>query len=343
MSKRKKSVSLQTIADQVGVSKYAVSLALNNKAGVSEPLRKQIIRVANEMGYVKSAKAMATKKLNIMVLIPEYIRDDTFFYQNIYWSIEKSIQEHGHTAIITSASEVMEKNLRLPDIFEETDIAGIIVVGQVSVPYMQYLLDTCLPCVSVDESYRTIDMDCVVSANEHGSFQMVQHLIDCGHTDIGFIGPLYATSSIYGRWVGYKKALEFNGLSVKYDHCITADSPKKSLLSDFDELSQYLDQLPSFPSAWFCSSDGTAATLLNILRYRGIQVPEDVSIVSFDDQSIAAMVSPGLTTYHVPREEMGRTAVQLLLARIAEHSKVCQEVSLLGYPVYRQTVKNLKK
>lgn len=343
MSKRKKAVSLQTIADQIGVSKYAVSLALNNKTGVSESLRKEIVRVANEVGYVKSAKMLPTKKLNIVVLIPEYIQDDTVFYPNVYWAIEKAIQEHGHSAIITSVSEVMGRTLRLPAVFDESDISGIIVVGQVPVPYMQRLLDTDLPCISVDESYHEIDVDCVLSANEHGAEQMVQHLIDRGHTDIGFIGSIHITSSIYGRWIGYQKALERNGLAINRSHCIVADSPKKSLLSHFDELSQHLDHLPSFPTAWFCANDGSAATLINILHLRGIRVPEDISLAGFDDQSIAAMVSPGLTTYHVPREEMGRTSVQLLLSRIEKPSEICREVSLRGYPVYRSSVRDIKE
>jgi len=343
MPKRKKAISLQTIADQVGVSRYAVSLALNNKAGVSESLRKEIIRVAKDVGYVKPAKAVPAKKRNIAVLIPAYIQDDTAFYPNIYWAIEKSVQDAGHSAIITSVSEAMETAGKLPGVFEETDVDGVIVVGLVSPGYMQKLIDTGLPCVSVDECYRTVDVDCVLSANEHGAEQMVQHLIDLGHTQIGFIGPIHVTSSIYGRWVGYQNAMLRNGLTVDGNYCVTTDSPKESLLSQFDELAQHLDRLSQFPTAWFCANDGSAATLISILRLRGIHVPEDISIVGFDDQLIAAMVSPELTTYHVPRKEMGKTAVHLLLSRIAEPGGACQEISLRGYPVYRNSVRNLKK
>ncbi len=343
MPKQKKAVSLQTIADQVGVSKYAVSLALNNKAGVSESVRKEIFRVAKEMGYVKPAKKSNIGKLNIAVLIPEYIQDDTAFYPNIYWAIEKAIQEHGHSASITSVSDAMEKTGSLPTMFNETDVGGVIVVGQVAAGYMQQLVDTGLPCVSVDESYRTVDVDCVLSANECGAYQMVQHLIDCGHTAIGFIGSIHVTSSIYGRWVGYQNALTRNGLTANRRSCILADSPKQSLLSQFDELSQHLDGLTTFPTAWFCANDGSAATLISILRSRGIRVPEDISVVGFDDQLIASMVSPELTTYHVPRKEMGKTAVQLLLHRITEPGMVCREISLRGYPVYRNSVKNLRE
>ena len=343
MPKRKKAVSLQTIADQVGVSKYAVSLALNGKAGVSASLREQIIRVAKESGYVRSPKTTPAKKLNILVLIPQYIQNDTAFYPNVYWAIEQSIQEQGHSAIFTSVSDEMSHFGQLPSALQEAKIAGMIVVGQVPVSYMRKLLDTGLPCVSVDEHYRTVDVDCILTANTHGADQMVQHLIDCGHTDIGFIGAIHTTSSNFDRWVGYQNALARNGIAVNRSHCITADSPKESLLSRFDELSRHLDGLPSLPTAWFCANDGTAVTLISLLRLRGIRVPEDISVVGFDDQSMAAMISPSLTTYHVPRKELGRAAVHLLLFRIASPACACREISVRGYPVYRDSVKNQKE
>lgn len=338
MNNRKKKVSLQTIADRLGISKYAVSLALNNKPGVSDALRSQVLLTAQELGYTKPGRFTPSAKKNLLVLIPEYIRNDTFFFSDIYWAIESEIQQEGHTAILTCVSRPMEEALVLPDIFSQTEVSGFVAVGVFSLPYIRRLCAAGIPFVSVDQYYHSVNIDSINTANEEGAYQTVQYLIDCGHREIGFIGETTKTSSYFARYCGFCKAMSDHGLPIRKEHCMLSGSSLESLFSVRSELEQRLDQMPSFPTAWFCANDGSAVTLIHILQARGIRVPEDISVAGFDDQKISEIVVPALTTYHVHRMEMGRTAVKELLERMENPARPPRKLSLLGELIVRDSV-----
>lgn len=337
----KKKVSLQTIADALGISKYAVSLALNNKPGVSDELRQKVFETAREMKYEKSKRRTSVKNLNIIVIIPEYIRMDIYFYSVIYWAIEKCIQSKGHTAILTSVSKEMERDLVLPGYLTELDIAGVLVVGVLSEAYIKKIQNTKLPLVSVDQYYDAVNIDSVGTANEEGAYQMVEYLINKGHSDIGFVGSIDTTSSIYERWCGYMKAMSAHKLNIIKEHCILDTSPLESLFSMPDELEGYVDKMASFPTAWFCAGDRMAISLINVLKQRGIRVPEDVSVVGFDNQELSWTNVPALTTYNVKRTEMGKLAVERILEKIESPLGHTMRVTIHGEVIVRDSVEKL--
>lgn len=342
MKKYRKKVSLQSIADKLNVSKYAVSLALNGKPGVSDELRKLIVQTAQDMNYQGVKRASAKKSKNILILIPEYIRNDTFFYNNIYWSVENEIKKCGYNAILTSVSNDMEEKLLLPSFYYDVECAGIIIIGVLKEIYILKLIETGLPIVSVDHYYDSIPMDAVVTANEEGAFNIVNHLIANGHRDIGYIGSIKMTSSLYERWCGYKKAMLYSGLNINEEHCITSSSPLSVLLSNPDELEQLIDKIEFMPTAWFCGGDRIAISLLNVLSKKNIKVPDDISVAGFDDIEASKMVNPSLTTVRVDRELMGKTAVDFLIRRIGE-PRDKQKISLYGELVIRDSVKNMSR
>ena len=337
----KKKVSLQTIADELGISKYSVSLALNNKPGVSDELRQKIFEIARDMKYEKIKRKPPDKNLNIVVIIPEYIRMDTYFYSVIYWAIENCIQSKGHTAILTSISKEMERELVLPGYFDELDIAGVLVVGVLSEGYIKKIQNTRLPMVSVDQYYDTINIDSVGTANEEGAYQVVEYLVKNGHTDIGFIGSIDVTSSIYERWCGYMKAMSAHKLKINMEHCVLAASPLETLFGVQEELETHIAKLASFPTAWFCAGDRMAINLINILKKRGIRVPEDISVVGFDNQEISWTNVPALTTYNVKRTEMGRLAVERILEKIESSVGYTTRIALHGEVIAIDSVKEL--
>lgn len=342
MNNKKKSVSLQTIADRLKVSKYAVSLAINNKPGISNELRQQIIETAKEMGYHKPRRASDLTGNSILVIIPEYIQNDIHFYGHIYWVIENEIKKSGRTAILTSLSHAMEQDLILPHFIREMEIAGIITVGVISRSYIQLLAKTQIPIVSVDQSYDFLPIDSVVTANIEGAYQIVSHLIENGHVDIGFVGAINMTSSIFERWVGFQKAMNDRGLKINYEHCITKDSSLSSLLSEADELDLVIDKLQSLPTAWFCAGGLTALNLMSVLKKRNIRIPDQVSIVGFDNPEFLSFVTPALTTYNVHRTQLGEFAVKRLISKIADPYVSATKISIYGDLIIRDSVKCLK-
>ena len=336
-----KKVSLQTIADRIGVSKYSVSLALNNKPGVSEELRKKIFEVSQEMGYEKVKRKVLPQNLNIVILIPEYIHKDTFFYNDIYWAIERWIQIKGHTAILTSINKQMEKMLMLPVGFAEREIAGVLTVGVLSEAYIKKLKETGVPLISVDQYYDAVNVDVVGTANEEGAFQVVEYLIENGHRDIGFIGSIGMTSSVYERWCGYQKAMLKYNLKINREHCILEGASLETQFGIQTELESFVDKLVSYPTAWFCAADRTAVNLINILVKQGLSVPEDISVAGFDNQAISSISVPALTTYNVKRTDMGKLAVDRILKKIAEPASPTMKTALYGEMVIRESVRRI--
>ena len=299
--------------------------------------------MAEEMNYEKVKRKSLPQSMNIIVIIPEYIRRDTCFYSVIYWAIESCIQAKGHTAILTSISKDMERNLILPGYFAEMGIAGILTVGTLTDNYIRKLQEQRLPLVSVDQYYEAMNVDVVGTANEEGAYQMVEYLIQNGHKDIGFIGSIDVTSSIYGRWCGYQKAMSTYGLKVDEGHSILDASPLESLFKVQSELENCISKLHSYPTAWFCAADGIAVNLINILGKQGMNVPEDISVVGFDNQELSQMCVPALTTYNVKRAEMGRIAVERLLQKIESPMEPTIKISIHGDVIVRDSVRHLSE
>lgn len=340
MGQYRNKVSLQDIADRLGISKYAVSLALNDKPGVGEELRKEIIKLAHEMDYLGGKKKPGKKTGNILVLIPEYISNDTFFYNTIYWSVEAEIKKQGFNAVLTGVNAEMQKKMIFPNFYYDMEFCGIIMIGIFTKEYVIKLLGSGLPVISIDHYYDDVPVDAVVTANLEGSYNIVNYLIENGHKDIGYIGSIEMTASLYERWSGYYKAMLHNGLKINEEHCIIASSPLSVLFAEPEELEKIIDKMSSLPTAWFCGGDRIAINLINVLTRKNIKIPDEISVVGFDDIEAAKMIFPSLTTVRVNRQLMGKEAVAFLIRRIEQGGEK-QKISIYGELVVRESVKKI--
>jgi len=340
MTRYSNKVSMQDIADRLGVSKNAVSLALNNKQGVSEELRELAFKAAEELNYGRLGDAK--KKSNyLLVLIPEYILNDKIFYYEIFWAIEKHTKEHGYHAILTSVTKEMEEKLLIPEMFYEISFSGIMFVGVISKEYILKLDSINLPLVLVDNYYDDLPLNAVVTANIEGAYTIVKYLIESGHTEIGFIAPITITASFYERWCGYNRAMLECGLSVNQNYCITKPSPIEVSLTDSKQIREYIDTLDKLPTAWFCGNDRIAMTLIGMLQEKGIHIPNEVSVVGFDDIEASKLITPALTTMNVNKTLLGKKAVNLLLKKIKRNEEK-EVLKIFSELVVRQSVKKIK-
>lgn len=335
-----KKVSMQDIAARLGISKNAVSLALNSKPGVSEELRKMVLKAAEELNY--GSFGDNKKKSNyILVLIPEYIINDKIFYFEIFWSIEKHTKHHGYHSIVSSVTKEMEERLLLPEMFYEINFSGIMAVGVMDKTFVKKLGSTNLPLVIVDNYYDDLPLNAVVTANIEGAYTITKYLVDNGHREIGFIAPIATTASFYERWCGYNRAMLEAGLQVNASYCITQSSPIEISLTDAEPIKSCINKLDRLPTAWFCGNDRIALTLAGLMLEKGINVPEDVSIAGFDDIEAANLVTPGLTTMNVNKTLLGVKAVDLLLKKIKRNEEK-EVVKIFSELVVRSSVKNIK-
>ncbi len=331
-----KRTSMQDIADCLGISKNAVSLALNNKSGVSDGLRKKITKTAEELRYPGFYNEDEPVKNSIIIATADYITKEDQFYYDIIWAIEKEVRLRGADTIITNIEPHMEEQLELPKLLFKSGITGVILLGIIRKEYVEAVINTGASVVLVDNYYDDIICDAVVTANVEAAYNVVKYLIEKGHQKIGYIGAKDITASSYSRWIGYCKKMNENNLEVNTDYCLTEAA---DVSYSQEQLREFVESLTEYPTAWFCSNDYIAAYLINVLREKSIKVPEDISIVGFDDVNIAHIIDPKLTTVKVKRDLMSKKAVELLLVEKNDNEKI--KIMTYADLVIRDSVKEL--
>lgn len=339
-SSGRKKVTMDDIAKRLGISKNSVSLALNNKPGVSNELRNRVIEVACQLNYGGFSINEKSKSKCIIIIVPEYLINDTFFYSEVLWAIEREAKNQGCISITTSITHEAEENLLLPPIPHEMNILGFLVIGIIKENYLKKLYDIGFPILTVDILYNNVPVDSIVSANINGAYTATKYLIDNGHRQIGFIGPIFAAQSIFERWCGFTQAMLKHNLEPNADYNILGTNTHFQLMDTVDVLEPYLDKITSYPTAWFCAGDRIAISLINILSKRNIRVPDDISIIGFDDLEVSKMIIPPLTTIKIDKKLMGKLAVDYLINRkFSEMGNI--SINLLGTLIVRESVKSI--
>lgn len=337
-----KAVKLADIAKKVGVSTVTVSKALAGQKGVSEEMREKIEALADEMGYVrnsKTKKAGVRKSYNIGLLIEESYMDkyDSFYWQ-MYQQVATKAMEWGCFTMVEVIGRQSEGEYELPKIVRERKVDGVIVLGKMPDDFLTILKrDSHTPIVYMDFMDEEQDVDVVVSDSFYGAYQLTNYLFSMGHTRIAYVGTLLATSSIMDRYLGYMKSMLEHGVQPKEDWRI----------DDRDVRSGYIDEenllkLPQdMPTAFVCNCDLTAGRLINKLQNNGYRVPEDVSVVGYDNYIYPGICDVEITTYEVDQGEMAKQAVSVLLDRLENHASAPTIHVVEGRPVLKGSVRRL--
>jgi LacI family transcriptional regulator len=210
-----------------------------------------------------------------------------------------------------------------------------VILGQVHRNYLQMLesMDPAAPYICLDFYDERSDADAVVSDGLYGSFRLTSHLIHMGHTRIGFVGSIRATSSIMDRYLGYYRSMLQHELPIDPDW----------IVPDRDEHGEYTDYpLPvPLPTAFVCNCDQMAERFINRLKGMGLRVPEDVSVVGFDDYADTPITSPALTTFAVDQNTLAREAAEMILAKVQGGADRKGRVVISGRMVYRDSVRKI--
>lgn len=336
----KRNVTMKDIAEKLGVSSVTVSKALNDKDGVSDELRERIKLVAKNMGYRINAAAKSMRdglSYNIGVIIPERFAGlSQSFYLQMYQHISKTLESYNYSGIMHLLTNEDEKESRLPKLYYEKKVDGFIILGQTNKNYLKKIKSIDMPIVFLDFYDEYDDVDSVITDNFFGAYELTNYLIRKGHQEIGFIGNLYSTStsSIQDRFLGYYKSLLEHNIVLNNDFVI----------DDRDAEGTYIDiDLPEqIPTAFVCNCDQVAHNLINELKESGYSVPEDCSVVGFDNDIYATITEPQLTTVEVDIEEMANTAVRFIVEKVRDNNISYGRVSVKGRIVYRDSVKELK-
>ena len=330
-----KDVTLADIAAKVGVSNVAISKALSGKPGVSEELRSRIKDVAKEMGYVPkmSSKTSVNETGNIGVIIPEnYYGDTSTFYGRLYEKVVRALYEYNYYGILELLTIEDEKAVNMPKVVQDEKVDGLILLGQLDEKYiMKMAQQTDVPVFFLDTYVPFVELDAVVSDGYYGTYQLTNYLIEQGHRKIGFVGSVDSTSSIADRYWGYRRSLRENGIEFKAEWEI----PDRG--EDGKTFENILLSHEGF-DAYVCNSDHTAHILIQNLEEAGYKVPDDVSVVGFDNFLPGGMDDRLITSYEVDIENMARVCVKSLIRKI-NHKRYAGGIQIItGKIIEKKTV-----
>lgn len=335
-----KAVKLADIGKRLNVSTVTVSKALSGQKGVSEELRKKIVQLADEMGYVKIRAAEKERKsYTIGVVVAErYLQENQSFYWQLYQEIaQKSITRNCFTMLEVISYEA-EKAGELPKIITEEKVDGIIVMGAFKTEYAVFLVkEITIPLINLDTTSAGDSCDSVVSNNLMGGYRMTNYLFELGHKNIGFVGTRLSTTSIDDRFLGYLKSLMEHGITWKEEWVI---DDRDREFGKIDYNSKF--QIPSdMPTAFFCNCDLSASLMIRKLVEAGYSVPEDVSVVGFDNYIADQFGGIGITTYEINTKEMARRAVHILTHKLENSNYSTGMFMLAGTFIERDSAKRL--
>jgi LacI family transcriptional regulator, fructose operon transcriptional repressor len=323
-------VSIKDVAEAAGVSTATVSRVLSNGLHVRQEVRDRVMETVERMGYRPNlvARSLRSQQSNTIGLIVSDIRNP--FFTSISRAVEDTAYEQGVSVFLCNTDENPEKETMYLNLMRDEGVAGIIfsptrqLITNFSVSHLKF------PIVVVDRSIPDGDVDVVLLDNVDAAYRLTLHLLENGYRRIAAIcGETSATGP--ERRAGYEKALRAQGLSpipelVKYAQ------PK--IEAGYATTLKMLDAAQP-PDALFTTNSLLAAGALQAIRERQLTIPNDIALVTFDETTWASLVQPAITLIDQPTYEIGKTAAELLLQRIADPNRPTRQVILKGQLLVR--------
>jgi LacI family transcriptional regulator len=304
--------TIYDVAEAAGVSISTVSHVLNQTRFVSQETKERVRDAVERLNYRPSslARAMVRQETRtIALIVPDNINP---FFAELARGIEDYGFNAGYNVILCNSDRSASKEVAYLDMLISKRVDGIIyMTADTAKERLQPLRENKIPVVTFDRDYE--ETDAILLDNFQGSYNATRHLLDLGHRRIGCITGPDSPSRSGDRVRGYKAALAEAGVAVDDALILPGNWTYASGL----EAAQALWRLPLPPTAIFACNDTMAVGAMAWLQAAGLRIPEDVSIVGFDNITLAAYTCPPLTTVETPVVEMGQQLCQMLLDRIA--------------------------
>ncbi|WEK55478.1 MAG: LacI family DNA-binding transcriptional regulator [Candidatus Cohnella colombiensis] len=347
-----KKITMQQIADHVGVSKFAVSKALSGKSGVSPDTREKIVLTATQLGYFSQKrqrpitmrthmnKPTSSSRNTIIVLIPN-VRDQTrqsSFWGRVIDGIVTGIEEHQLGMMIVT--EHITENFT--QLINPDAVLGLIGVGLISNQLLLEVRNQGIPFVLVDHEDSLIPSDVLFMNNYECVRRSTNYLLGNGHRNLQFVGNIRYSRSFYDRWLGYRSMLEEQHVELKQiPELLDFEGDNRSEMTEkLDVILRKLHQNNQLPTSFVCANDSIAICVMTVLMRLGINVPEQCSVSGFDNIEDASLSKPSLSTVHVNKEALGQRAVETLLWRIEHPSGPKEKILLAGELILRESTAN---
>ncbi|MBI5928768.1 MAG: LacI family DNA-binding transcriptional regulator [Chloroflexi bacterium] len=317
--------TIYDIAKEAGVSYSTVSRTLSGFEFVKESTREKVLAAANKLGYVpnQQARSLAGGPSNLIgVLVPTLAND---YITQIIHGIDDELTKSSYNLILYTTNRHQGKEATYAAaIMNGAADALLLVAPLISDPYLDVLREQNFPYVLIDQADQSDQSTAVNTNNQKGAYEATQYLIQLGHRRIGFIAGLPQLNSAIERLAGYKKALADYGLSF---HETYVAQGRFTSSYGYTAAKQLLN-LATPPTAIFAANDLSAMAAMEAIREHGLRIPDDISLVGFDDVPQASIGYPKLTTIRQPLHQMGQDGARLILERLANPSVEVRRITL---------------
>jgi len=303
-------ISIKDIARAAKVSHSTVSRALQNSPLVNHQTAHRIREIAREKCYRPSAvaRSLVTKRTKTIGVVVTRIADP--FIAEVVNGIEEVANDHGYSVLLANSNANPDREVKVVHSFHERRVDGILVAAsRVGALYMPLLNEMRVPTVLINNQHPGEFVHSVMIDNPTASLQATEHLIQLGHKRVAYIGDQFGFQSDTERFAGYRRALEVADVPFLPELTAHGDGNAEGGMRAMERLLALAEP----PTAVFCYNDMSALGALRAIHSRGWRVPEDISVVGFDDLFIASYTNPALTTISQPMRQMGSAAMEILL------------------------------
>ena len=333
-------ITIVDVAKQAGVSFGTVSRVINNDVHVKKETRERVIETMERLGFVanRQARSLAGGKSNsIGVLVPDL---GTVYIGEIIRGIDAELSLTDLDLILYTTHRTASKETNYVTNLATGMVDGLLLVLPRSpADFIGNLTQSKFPFVLIDHQGAGRDCPAVGATNWQGGYNATEYLVNLGHTRIGFITGSMDLGCAVDRLDGYRSALRTYHIPYVPDFIYEG----KFFQPDGYAGAQRLLDLPNPPTAIFASNDVMAMGAMDVIRHRGLRIPDDISIVGFDNIPQAAMVYPPLTTVQQPLEQMGRVATQVLLGMLKNPEKKFTRLELPTELIVRSSTSQCKE
>ncbi len=331
-------VNIKKISEKTGFSPATVSNALNHKRGVNKDTAAEILKTAKEMGYVMEN---GITKIKLVIYRDRgLIVGDTPFFSLVVDGFEKACREAGYEMVLfylDRRAEDYEK--QVDNLLLDSSTAIVLYGSELSDEEAAVFRRAQTPFLMLDYWNHDMSFNGVFINNADAARMAGEYLVKKGHTQIGYLKGKYRIKAFASRAIGLQIALQKHGLELFPEYVVNLSITMEEAYQDMLE---YLKKRPNLPTAFFADNDNLALGAMQALKETGFRIPEDVSIIGFDDLPFCEISVPSLTSLRVPKQEMGRLAVREIVEMIQGRGDTKTKIQICTEFMERDSVCNRK-
>ncbi len=333
--------TIKDVARLAGVSTTTVSHVINKTRFVAEATQEKVLEAVKELNYAPSAVARSLKCNTTRTIGMLVTQSTNLFFSEVIDGVESYCYRQGYTLILCNTGGIYEKQRDYIRMLAEKRVDGILVMCSDFTQELSEMLDSHkdIPKVIMDWGPEALKADKIIDNSELGGYLATKHLIEHGHKDIACLSGHLDKLACKERIVGFRRAMAEANLQVEENWILEGNFECDTAVLAADKIIA----MDKMPTAVFCFNDTMALGLMSRLQQKGIRIPEDISVIGYDNIELAEYFSPPLTTIHQPKRRVGKNAFEILLERIKNKDHDRRVFEMHPEIVERDTVKDLNK